>query len=306
MVWTMHLPQADDPPPFDFDAALTVRDRDGRRVAAMALAVPIATILLTAPLAIALAAFGDGQVFAVGPGPQLARSAAFVAQVAASLAALALAVLICAWAIFRRPLRSWITAAPRFRWPLLAWAAAYTCIGVAVLMAAEALFRGAPEMPIFQADAGAGLRLAYALAALLGFLVAAAAEEVIFRGYLLQQIRAFVANPWVAVAGSAAVFALFHLEFDPVALIARFLAGAAFAWAVLRLGGLEFAIGAHLGVNLMIALVQAPLLPEDVPVAGRLEDVALEILLALYIAAGAEIARRDRRLTLAPAISSPA
>ncbi len=95
---------------------------------------------------------------------------------------------------------------------------------------------------------------------------------------------------------NAAVFAVAHLEFDPAALTARALAGAAFAWAALRLGGLEFAIGAHVATNLMIAFFQAPMLPDDPEVTGGLEDMVIEVLLAFYMVVIVEVVRKSPRL----------
>ena len=85
---------------------------------------------------------------------------------------------------------------------------------------------------------------------------------------------------------------------------ARALAGAAFAWAALRLGGLEFAIGAHVATNLMLALIQGPMLPEDPGVAGDVDDILGEVGLALYMIWAVEITRRMPRLM--GSISSPA
>ena len=112
---------------------------------------------------------------------------------------------------------------------------------------------------------------------------------------------------WLVIAINAVVFALFHLEFDPTALAARALAGAAFAWAALRLGGLEFAIGAHVATNLMIAFFQAPMLPDDPEVTGGLDETLIEVLLALYMVLVVELVRRSPRL-MAPfgSTSSPA
>jgi membrane protease YdiL (CAAX protease family) len=300
----MMTPSAARAAPFDFLDPITGRDRSWWRITAMAGALPVAALLLTIPVVFTMMALGDGRPFPVPQGPRLAQSAAYVLEIAAGLAALALGVLVAARLVFRRPIRSWITAAPRFRWRLVAWAAGFTAVGVGALMAAGAMAGDRPQLPLADPSAGLGLRLAYALACLVAFLAAAWAEEATFRGYLLQQVSAFTDRAWVAIAISSVAFALMHLEFDPAALIARTLAGAAFAWAALRLGGLEFAIGAHLATNLMIALVQAPMLPDDAPFTGGLQDVTLEVILAAYVVVGVEVARRDSRLT--GATSSPA
>lgn len=301
----MFLPRAAAATPFDFLAALTTRDRSWWRVLVMLGAAPAACFLVTIPLVAIVLSFTGGEVF-VEAGPRLQQSAIFTIQVAAGLSALAVGVIVSAKIVFKRHIVSWVTAAPRFRWSLLAWAAGFTSLGVAVLMAAGAVTGDRPQLPLLDTTATPGLRLAYGACVLGAFLAAAWAEEVVFRGYLLQQISAFTHRAWVAIAISSVAFALIHLEFDPAALVARTLAGGAFAWAALRLGGLEFAIGAHLATNLMIALIQAPMLPDDAPFTGGLEDVTLQAMLAAYVVLGVEIAARNPRFTGGAAISSPA
>ena len=198
-----------------------------------------------------------------------------------------------------------LAAAPRFRKSLLVLGAAATLPAVGLLMAVDALvFGAAPQFPILD-PASLDLRLGYLCAMVVGLLVAATAEEVVFRGYVLQQTAAFTRNIWVIVGLNGALFALFHLEFDPSALAARALAGAAFAWAALRLGGLEFAIGAHLATNLMLALFQAPMLPDDPAASGGFDEVLGEVALAAYTVWIVEILYRRRRGSGEP-ISSPA
>jgi uncharacterized protein len=304
IVAIMVSPRAVAATPFDFLSALTSRDRNWWRVAIMTGVAPAACFLVTVPIVAILLAWSGDDVFG-GGGPRLRQSAIFTIQVAAGLSALAAGVLLSARFVFRRPLRTWITAAPRFRWGLLAWAAGFTCAGVGVLMTVEALTGDRPQLPLLDATQAPGVRLAYIVSVLGALLAAAWAEEVVFRGYLLQQVSAFTHRTWVAIALSSVAFALIHLEFDPAALTARTLAGAAFAWAALRLGGLEFAIGSHLATNLMIALIQAPMLPNDPPFTGGLEDVGLQAVLAGYVVVGVEIAARNHRL-IGPAISSPA
>ena len=290
---------------FPFLQAITERDRRWPRIAAMALAAPIVFFVLSIVIAVTLALSGDGDIFAVTADPALQRSAIYVLQLGAGLGGLAFGIMLAAHYVFSRPLVTWLTSAPRFRWDLVLWGAALTVIGVAVVMMIDVLIlNGEFEYPIFDPAFGLGLKLAYILAVVVGLFIAATAEEVVFRGYLLQQTAALTKRTWLVIAINAVVFALFHLEFDPVALAARALAGAAFAWAALRLGGLEFAIGAHVATNLMLALIQAPMLPEDPGVAGDFDDVLGEVGLALYMVWAVEITRRMPRF-MGP-ISSPA
>ncbi len=282
---------------FPFLQVLTERDRRWPRLVLMAFGAPLAVMILAFVVAVGLSLLTGGELFAVNDLPRLRRSAVYVLQLGVGLGALALAVMLAARMIFARPLATWLTAAPHFRWGLVAWGGAVAAVGAGVLMALDAAaHHAAAAPPILDPGSGLALKLFYVAAVLVGLFVAATAEEVVFRGYLLQQTAAFTRNIWLIVAVNAAVFALAHLEFDPAALAARALAGAAFAWAALRLGGLEFAIGAHVATNLMIALFQAPMLPEDPEAAGGLDDIFGEAALALYIAWSVEITRRMDRL----------
>ena len=263
----------------------------------MAAATPAAVMLLSLVFAIVLGTLTGGAMFEDTGGPRLQRSAIYVLQLGIGLGAMGLAVLLAARYVFGRPIATWLTAAPRFRWRLLLVGAALTVVGVGVLMAADLVLNPHEfQMPIFDPGAGLGLKAFYALAVVAGLLVAATAEEAVFRGYLLQQTAAFTRNVWVLIVVNAAAFALAHLEFDPGAMAARALAGAAFAWAALRLGGLEFAIGAHVATNLMIAFFQAPMLPDDPEVTGGLDETLIEVLLAFYMVAVVELVRRSPRL----------
>lgn len=283
---------------FPFLQTVTERDRRWPRLVVMAAATPVVVALLTFVFVIALGEVTGGRMFDGVEGARLARSADYVLQLGAGLGAMALAVMLAARYVFARPIGTWMTAAPHFRWTLVLWGAASTAVGLAALMALDAMLihNTQYELPIMDPTASLGLKLAYVGAVLVGLLVAATAEEAVFRGYVLQQTAAFTRNTWLLIGINAAVFALAHLEFDPAALVARALAGAVFAWAALRLGGLEFAIGAHVATNLMIALLQAPMLPEDPPAAGGLEDMVNEVLLAFYMVCIVEQTRKMPKL----------
>jgi uncharacterized protein len=283
------------PPIPDFLGALTDRDRDLRRIGLMALLSPLAAAV-TAFVAIGLTTAGSGPLMPWEyDGPAVVRSGAFVIVLGISLAAMAVGFISVAALVFKRPFRSFVTAARRFRWGLLLWGLAISLWGLAVIAFADAQIRGGElTPPILDAQVPWALRLEYVAAITLGFLVAATAEELVFRGYLLQQLAAFSHRIGLAVFGSSVAFALIHLEFDAAAMAARVLTGVAFCWAALRLGGLEFAIGAHLANNLLLGLINTPLLPDAEPFQGELIDVLLEAALALWIIGAAEVTRRLR------------
>jgi len=79
----------------------------------------------------------------------------------------------------------------------------------------------------------------------------AAAEELFFRGYLLQALGSLVANPWFGIVVSAAVFAAFHGTQNPPLVADRFVFGLLAGILVTRTGGLEAGIAAHVANNIL-------------------------------------------------------
>ena len=92
----------------------------------------------------------------------------------------------------------------------------------------------------------------------LAFLLTGITEELMVRGYLLQNLEEGLNLPW-AVGLSSGLFGLLHLgnpggaQFAPV--IGIFLAGLFFAYAYLRTRSLWLAIGLHIGWNLFLNAV---------------------------------------------------
>lgn len=77
----------------------------------------------------------------------------------------------------------------------------------------------------------------------------AIAEEVFFRGYLLQALGSLVARPWFGVVVSAVVFALLHGLQNPALFAARLAFGLLAGVLVWRTGGLEAGIAIHIVNN---------------------------------------------------------
>ncbi|HEX8570133.1 MAG TPA: CPBP family intramembrane glutamic endopeptidase [Caulobacteraceae bacterium] len=202
---------------------------------------------------------GAGEPIPEGPG-RLRQETVFMAVLAASLVGVAFASLLAGRIAFRRPMSSFLTPAAPFRPALLLLGALVFAVLVALAMAADPLIGGeALDPPILDAAYPAADRLLYALASVLLLLFAAAAEEVIFRGVLLQVTGAFTRNVLLLALINGLLFSAIHIDFDPASFIARTLLGAAFTWTVLKLGGLEFAIGAHAANNIVLSLLGDPI-----------------------------------------------
>ena len=88
--------------------------------------------------------------------------------------------------------------------------------------------------------------------------IQAAAEELFFRGYLMQALGSMVSRPWFGVVGSSVVFALMHGTQNLPLFVDRLAFGLLAAALVWRTGGLEAGIAAHV-VNNVFAFVWAGL-----------------------------------------------
>lgn len=159
-------------------------------------------------------------------------------------------VLLVVRAWHGRSARSVFTAAPRFAWGRAA--VAFVACGVPLL--AVSLLAGDETVP---AESGLAWMLRIAPYLLLFTTIQAAAEEVLFRGYLLQATASFTQSRFVVLAVNAALFAAVHainpeaLANPLPALLGFAVWGAGLAWITLRDGGLELVAGAHVANNLV-------------------------------------------------------
>lgn len=224
----------------------------------------------------------------------------FVAMLAVVLMTLALAILAAAMIAYRR-------GAGAFLWPDRRGALSLFLVGFAVMFLVSLVLwpvmnwlKPGEAGPLLDTAQPLDARLIYAGAAAVGLLIAAAAEEIVFRGVLLRITAGFTSRLWLILLVNGVLFSAIHMDPDPVAFVARAASGMVWAWAALRLGNLAFAIGAHLANNLFIALLLAPLseaaLPgQDLPlVVLGLEAVTLVVVVLMVERLAG---RRDPRQT---------
>jgi uncharacterized protein len=88
--------------------------------------------------------------------------------------------------------------------------------------------------------------------------IQAAAEEIFFRGYLLQALGSLVTKPWFGVIASSLLFALLHGIQNVPLFVDRLAFGLLAGLLVWRTGGLEAGIAAHV-INNVFAYVIAGL-----------------------------------------------
>jgi membrane protease YdiL (CAAX protease family) len=172
-------------------------------------------------------------------------------------------VLIVPW-IHRRPLQTWITPAPRVRWQRV-WLGAGVWVGlVAVMAVIEALlypgrYQWSLNLPRF---------LPFLVLVLILTPIQTSAEELFFRGYLLQAFGLLTRRPLLLIMVTALLFALPHLanpevaageDYGPlggvVGSFGYFVMGVLLAAITLRDNGLELALGVHAANNLFAGLV---------------------------------------------------
>ena len=174
-----------------------------------------------------------------------------VGMVAANLG-IATLIPIC-WvlmAIVHQVRPRWLSSVqPRLRWRYL-----LVCAGVAFLVLNGVMLISAAFGPPVSVAAQPGL-LAFLVVIILTSPVQAAAEEVFFRGYLMQALGSLVAQPWFGVVVSSVVFALMHGLQNPALFVDRLGFGLLAAILVWRTGGLEAGIAAHVINNVFAYMI---------------------------------------------------
>jgi membrane protease YdiL (CAAX protease family) len=194
--------------------------------------------------------------------------------------------------------KRWITSAHKFRWRLFfAGGGLFAIIMAAALALTEITSPGTLKAPIFDVSQALQMRIAYGLVLLLVLPVAAAFEEILCRGWMMQQTAAWTRNIVAILLINAVIFSALHLDPDPGRNLSRAAVGLAFGWGALRLGGLEFSIGAHTVNNLMIALFASTLgKATEVAQASQLGDVITDLCTTAAMIAAIELAARWRPL----------
>lgn len=222
-----------------------------------------------------------------GPLPEtpdrLLYESAEVFGISGMIGLLAVVILLPALVAYGQPLRAFLWPGRRF--DLSQFGVGFlTMACVAVMIIPYHMWQGAEwAPPVAGAVYADWTRPVYVLLMAVGLLIAAAAEEVAFRGVLLRLTAQVLRHPLILCLINGILFSALHLDPNPVGFVARALSGAIWTWAALRLGGLEFATGAHLANNLLISLLWAPL--SEMEVGGETPWIALapEVVTAVVV-----------------------
>ena len=193
-----------------------------------------------------------------GPHRLLFESAILGVQALAEIAA-ALALLGAARLAFQRPAWTFVSPARPFTFKLLAAGLVVYGVLTAAALGVDAAQGAHLVPPVLDLGEPAADRITYGLASLPLILLAAAAEELAFRGALLQVSSAFIRTRIGLCVLNGLVFAAMHLPANPLVFLEYALTGGVFAYSVLELGGIEFSLGAHFANNLLVLMLQEPM-----------------------------------------------
>ena len=189
----------------------------------------------------------------------LADESIFLATIATALFTIAICLLLAAMIVFQRGAGAFLWPQPRGGFGLFVIGFAVMFVIALALWPVMTWLEPGGTAPVLDPADPLNDRLLYAGAAAGGLLVAAAAEEIMFRGALLRITGGLTRSLILILLVNGVLFSAIHLDPDPVAFVARAASGMVWAWAALRLGTLAFAVGAHLANNLFIALLLAPI-----------------------------------------------
>lgn len=158
----------------------------------------------------------------------------------------------------RRPPGTLSSVAGRVRWRWL-----WTCTAAAVVAVLAGWVTLTVLMAITGEDVGGlfgwvgwGEFLPALVVVLLLVPFQAAAEEYVFRGWLLQAFGAYLRTPWPGVVLGAAAFTAMH-AYTGWGILDVFAFGVFMGWISVRTGGLEAAIGIHTVNNVLAFLAAA-------------------------------------------------
>lgn len=125
----------------------------------------------------------------------------------------------------------------------------------AVMFAAVLLLQTLAGVSLLGSFPGPRAYLSVVLIAILLVPAQSAAEEIFFRGMLLQTLTAWFRVPWIPMVLSSLVFLSGHGYTDPLVWGELLLMAMTMCWLSIRTGGLEAAIALHVSNNSLSLLI---------------------------------------------------
>ena len=307
-----------------FLADLSPYDRDPWRTA---FAVPIGVLagavgaLLGGAAAILIAVLvvsgldgapAAGDLFAVFSASPMdypsARESLFLLTVLAGVnLGAAVGFVFAAGAIHHRKITDYVNRGEAVRWRLLLGGLVLVGVVMIAVVGFAALGGEAIEPPLARMSPNLAGQALYAALAIGLLILAAAAEELVFRGWLLKQSAAYIHNPVALMALNGLLFAAIHFDPNIDAFLVRAAMGAGLTWMALRLGGVELGIGAHAANNAVILLLIRPMTTRpDAPHEFKAGLIASALVVLAGFIAVAELSIRWPALRRWTGVRTPA
>ncbi|MDX3538522.1 CPBP family intramembrane metalloprotease [Streptomyces sp. MB09-01] len=219
-----------------------------------------------------------------------------------SIAVMTPVVLLAAYSAQRRPAGTVSSVEGRLRRRRLATCLALALPLVLLMVAVQALMPGPAGEGEDLAWAGTSTFLTGLATVWLLVPFQAAAEEYVFRGWLLQAVGSWCRSPWAAIAPQALLFAAAHGWGTVWGFADLVVFGVVTGWLTIRTGGLEAAIALHVlnnlvGMSIAAAFAGAFASQET---AADMDGVAMAVdvpMVLLYAAAVLWVTRRRERAT---------
>lgn len=205
-----------------------------------------------------------GDLFSIFSDPTLTeptgrQSLFFLAVLAGVNLGAAVGFVFAAGAIHHRRITDYINRGQPVRWRLLVGGLVLVGLVMGALAGVAAALGQPLDAPLWKVSPNLVGRTLYAGLAVALLVLASAAEELVFRGWLLKQSAAYIRDPIVLMALNGLLFAAIHFDPNIDAFLVRAAMGAGLTWMALRLGGIELGIGAHAANNAVILLLIRPM-----------------------------------------------
>jgi membrane protease YdiL (CAAX protease family) len=274
-----------------------------------AISMTLAGLLIVSGLDGAPAA---AELFRVFSEPNMAeptsRQSLFILAVLAGVnLGAAIGFVAAAGAIHHRRITDYINRGQPVRWRLVLGGLLLAGVVMTGVVGVAAVTGQSIDPPLWKVSPNLVGRTLYALMAISLLVLAAAAEELVFRGWLLKQSAAYVRDPVVLMILNGLLFAAIHLDPNIDAFLVRAAMGAGLTWMALRLGGIELGIGAHAANNAVILLLIRPMTTRpDAPHEFKAGLIASALIVLAGFIGVAELAVRWPALRRWTRASTPA
>lgn len=203
----------------------------------------------------------------------------------------AISLISSSYIFLRKSPRTFLTHRGRYSWKLTLTGFLFSVLSTAIAILAIDHRYAISAMASFRDLDGRYISAALFIA---GAFLFAMSEEILFRGWITSPSHRVDQGRIVLLVASTLAFCIAHLSWDPESLFLRIASGLAYGWCAIRLRGVEFSIGSHLGRNIALSCLLGGDTRYDGEAPLWLVVSALALGSALTIAVAEAVVRRER------------